>query len=202
MFERARTSDTETRWWANDAALRKVFGSFAYPDNSLYVDVILTLTAIQDQLTMKTSARISAHGFIEALLKYETVFTAQIFLRIFEQTSPLSKYLQTEGIDILYAYRMVRTTHECLSSMSRDFVSIKAAADRFAQWTNEKLQEQDKETELEVEATLPPKRRKKKLIRPGEMAHVKTVTVQIRLLRSLCIILSWTQQLRQCTEDF
>lgn len=139
VFERARTSDTETRWWANDAALRKVFGSFAYPDNSLYVDVILTLTAIQDQLTMKTSARISAHGFIEALLKYETVFTAQIFLRIFEQTSPLSKYLQTEGIDILYAYRMVRTTHECLSSMSRDFVSIKAAADRFAQWTNEKL---------------------------------------------------------------
>ncbi|KAJ8394336.1 hypothetical protein AAFF_G00047430 [Aldrovandia affinis] len=60
--------------------------------------------------------------------------------------------------------------------MARDFVSIKAAADRFVQWANEKLQEQDKEMELEVEATLPPKRRKKKLIRPGEMAHVETVT--------------------------
>lgn len=48
-----------------------------------------------------------------------------------------------------------------------------SAADRFAQWANEKFQEQDKETELEVEATLPPKRRKKKLITPGEMAHVE-----------------------------
>lgn len=157
----------ETRWWPKDAALRKVFGSFAHPNNSHYVDVILTLTAIQDQVTMKTTTQISAHGFIEALLKYEMALTALIFLRIFEQTSPLSKYLQTEGMDIQSAHRMVRTTHECLRSMSRDFVSIKAVVDRFVQWANEKLQEQYKETELEVEATLPPKRRKKKLIRPG-----------------------------------
>ncbi len=67
-------------------------------------------------------------------------------------------------------------THECLRSISRDFDSIKAAADRFFQWANEKLQEQDEETELEVETTLRPKRRKKKVIRPGEIAHVETVT--------------------------
>lgn len=166
----------ETRWWAKDVALRKVFGSFAHPDNCLYVDVILTLTAIQDQVTMKTTTRISAHGFIEALLKFETVLTAKIFLRIFEQTSPLSKYLQTEGMDILSAHRMVRTTHECLTGMSRDFVSIKEATDRFVQWANDKLQEQDKETELEVETTLPLKRKKNKVIRPGEKAQVETVT--------------------------
>lgn len=71
---------------------------------------------------------------------------------------------------------MVRTTHEWLRSMSRDFVSIKATVDRLVQWSNEELQEQHKETELEVEAMLPPKRRLKKLIRPEEMSHVETVT--------------------------
>ncbi len=57
----------DTRWWAKDAALRKVFECFGHPDDSLYVDVILTLTAIQDQVTIKTTTQIGAHGFIEAL---------------------------------------------------------------------------------------------------------------------------------------
>ncbi|KAI2665801.1 Zinc finger MYM-type protein 1 [Labeo rohita] len=56
----------ETRWWAKDNALRKVFGSFANPHNCLYVDIILALTAIQEDMTMKTTARIQARGFVES----------------------------------------------------------------------------------------------------------------------------------------
>lgn len=128
-----------------------MFGSFALQDNCLYVDVFLTVTAIRDQVTMKTTTQIGAHRFIEALLyetyeMYETVLTAQIFLRIFEQTSTLSRYLQTEGMDILSAHRMV------LRSMSRDFVSIKKAVDRLVQRANERLPEADKEMKLEVTA--------------------------------------------------
>lgn len=55
--------------------MREMLGSFAYRDNSLYMDVILTLAAIQDQVTMKTTTRINAYGFIEAFLKYELVLT-------------------------------------------------------------------------------------------------------------------------------
>lgn len=66
---------------------------------------------------MKTTARIQARGFVEALLKYECILTAQIFIRILEETSPLSKYHQTQGMDILSAHRMVMATHESLKRM-------------------------------------------------------------------------------------
>lgn len=46
----------------------------------------LTLTAVQLDRTMKPTARAKAKGYIEGLLKFETILTAQIFLRIFEHT--------------------------------------------------------------------------------------------------------------------
>jgi hypothetical protein len=92
------------------------------------------------------------------LLKYETIPKAQIFLRIFQATSPVSKYLQTSGMDILSAHRMVVSTEEQLKGMARDVEKVKAAADTFVQWANRKLQERDGETELELETTLPTKR--------------------------------------------
>lgn len=91
----------QTRWWAKDAALTKVFGCFGRPDSAMYIDLVLTLLAVQGDKTMKPTARAKVKGYIEGLLKYETILTAQIFLRIFEQTSPLSKYLQTSGMDLL-----------------------------------------------------------------------------------------------------
>lgn len=33
----------ETRWWARDETLRKVFGSFANPDHALHADVVITM---------------------------------------------------------------------------------------------------------------------------------------------------------------
>ncbi|RXN12350.1 SCAN domain-containing 3-like protein [Labeo rohita] len=36
----------ETRWWAKDEALRKVFGRFAKPDNALYTDLVITMEKI------------------------------------------------------------------------------------------------------------------------------------------------------------
>lgn len=93
----------ETRWWAKDEALRKVFGSFAKPDRALYTDVVITMERIEKDVTIKPAIRSKAQGYKDALLKYETILTAEVFLRIFEQTSPLSKYLQTSGMDIVTA---------------------------------------------------------------------------------------------------
>lgn len=106
---RARTSKTDsspigkTWWWAK----RKVFGFFLLdPDISVHVDFIF--------YRMKATDLVSAHGFIEALIKWKMV----LILRIFEQTSPLAENLQTEGTDMLSVQRMVRTTHECLETLS------------------------------------------------------------------------------------
>uniref|UniRef100_A0A3B3S3W6 HAT C-terminal dimerisation domain-containing protein n=1 Tax=Paramormyrops kingsleyae TaxID=1676925 RepID=A0A3B3S3W6_9TELE len=165
----------ETRWWAKHDALNKIFGSFGKPQDSLYIDVLSTLTAIQELKTVKGNVRTKARGYKEGLLRYETILTAQLFLRIFEHTSPLSKYLQREGMDILSAHRMVMSTHDALKKMARDFQAVKAAADDFVKWANEKLEQQDEETDMEVEAALPQKRRKKKKAMPGEMSQDDTI---------------------------
>ncbi len=65
-------------------------------------------------------------------------------------------------MDILTAHRMVVKTETKLKSMVRDFKSLKTAANTFVHWANEKLQELEDETELEVEASLPQQRPKKK----------------------------------------
>ena len=76
---------------------------------------------------IKYPACIKTESFIEALLKYETILTAQIFLRIFEYTTPLSKYLLTSGMDILSANRMVVNTHDTLQNLKGDFNGVKDA---------------------------------------------------------------------------
>ena len=114
--------------------------------------------------------RDKAKGFIEGLLRYETVLTAQTFLRIFEQTSPLSKYLQTRGMDIITAQPLVEGTEEGLRECARDFEGVKCAAEEFVKWANEKLQEEE-ECELVVQTALPERRFRKKKRMPGELAE-------------------------------
>ncbi len=81
----------------------------------------MTLDTIVDDSTQKPTVRAKAKRFIEGLLKYETVLTAQLFLRIFELTSPLSKYLQTRGMDIITSQHLVEGTEEGLRKCVRDF---------------------------------------------------------------------------------
>ena len=109
---------------------------------------MLTLEAIEQQAKEKPSVRARARGFKEGLLKYETILPAQLFLRVFEQISPLSKYLQTKGMEILSAHRMVTATQVSLKSITRDFTTVKAAADTFVKWTIGKLEKGEEEPSL------------------------------------------------------
>ncbi|KAL7880601.1 hypothetical protein SRHO_G00028550 [Serrasalmus rhombeus] len=121
-----------TRWWAKDRALTKVCGCFGDPRDALYVDLLLTLVAIKGDDTMKSAVRAKAKGHMETLMKYEVILTAQIFLHIFKHTSPLSKFLQTHGMDILAAQRLVEGTEDSLNKYVRDFEGVKGAADVYA----------------------------------------------------------------------
>lgn len=67
-----------------------VFGCFGNPQGGLFFEVLMTLDTIVGDSTQKPYVRAKAKGFIEGLLKYETVLTAQLFLHIFELTSPLT----------------------------------------------------------------------------------------------------------------
>uniref|UniRef100_A0A8C6LH54 DUF4371 domain-containing protein n=1 Tax=Nothobranchius furzeri TaxID=105023 RepID=A0A8C6LH54_NOTFU len=161
----------ETKWGAKDVALIKIFGSFGKPDHALYIDVLMTLSVFKAQATLKTAACVKARGFLEALMRYETVLTAQLFLRIFEVTTPLSKYLQSSGLDILTAPRMVMATQDTMKDMARDFMSVTQAADTVVQWANTQLMVEE-DCELELEAELPQKRK----MMAGEMTSDETLT--------------------------
>jgi len=50
------------------------------------------------------------------MLKYQTILTAHIF----QQTTPLSNYLQTCGMDLLTAHRFVTSTQDNLKEYARD----------------------------------------------------------------------------------
>lgn len=115
----------ETRWWSKDLALTKVFGYFNNFDNSLFVELVTSLDEICKNSNIKPEARLKAIGFIEGLSKYETILTAQIYLRIFNITTPLSKYLQGRGVNFICAFQMVTQTLDSLKLMNRDFTTIK-----------------------------------------------------------------------------
>jgi hypothetical protein len=90
--------------------LTKVFGYFNNFDNSLFVELVTSLEEICKNSNIKPKARLKAIGFIEGLSKYKTILTAQIYLRIFNITTPLSKYLQGYGVNFICAFQMVTQT--------------------------------------------------------------------------------------------
>lgn len=163
----------QTRWWAKDVALTKIFGAFGVPGNCAYISLILTLSAITENPHMASPVRTKAKGYMDSLLKYVTILTAQIFLRIFEQTSPLSKYLQTTGMNLVTAHRLVTGTQENLRKYARDFESVQRSADAFVAWANDKLQNEN--CEAVVEDALPWKRPIKKKRMFDEMAEDDTI---------------------------
>lgn len=128
----------ETCWWAKLEAQKKVFGSFGKLEDGLFVDVLLTLSAIQKQATVKPCIRVMARGYAESVAQVWDDLNGSnlIYLFIFEHTFPLSKYLQTAGLDIVCAHRMVASTQDMLKSLGRDFECVKKAADTFVNWTN------------------------------------------------------------------
>ncbi|CAM4569084.1 unnamed protein product [Leuciscus chuanchicus] len=141
----------ETRWWAKDQALSKIFGCFGNPDNVLYVDLIITLKRIVEDMSIKAHVRARAKGYMESQLKHE------IFLRIFEITSPPSRYLQTSGMDLITAHRLVMGAQDSLKSCNRDMDGVTKAANVFVEWANKELEENgSKEVVL---GTLPEKKK-------------------------------------------
>jgi hypothetical protein len=65
------------------------------------------------------------------LLKFNTIITAQLFIFIFINTTPLSNYSQTSRIDLLQSYKMVGNTIKTLKDASRQFIDTYKKAKYF-----------------------------------------------------------------------
>ena len=79
-----------------------------------------------------------------------------MLLRVFECTTPLSKYLQTKNLDILKSHQMALSTIDQLKNISRDFDDVKQKSLTFVDFVNKKFDEKDAPDELMVTSELQP----------------------------------------------
>ena len=149
----------ETRWWSKHTALSTIFGSFGNHQSSTFVELLLTFEEIEKDEDFTADVRCQARSFIENLCKYETILCAQLFLRIFEKTTPFSKYLQTKGIDMLKVFEIYAETVKDLKTLHQNFQSIQTASQEFVRWGNKQLEMNF--SSIVIDEKLPEKRRRK-----------------------------------------
>ncbi|CAH2276287.1 Hypothetical predicted protein [Pelobates cultripes] len=113
--------------------------------------------------------RYKAGTYLESLKKFHTVIMAQLYLFVFKNTTPLSMYLQTQGMDVLQVCRMVTEMVNNLQAHDCDSQIILDAAKKFAVWANSKLDTTDCKVLIEEDFPLPRRIQRKKR-RAGELA--------------------------------
>lgn len=148
----------DTRWWSKDRCLTKVFGSYSFPKEALFVDIIQTLNEIYLSDRFNQEVRFKAQMYRDSLLRYETVLTANIYLRIFASTTTITLYLQSKGMNVIQAFNMIKSTLNTLKSQSRNFDAVLEVTNKFITLVNSKLED----LELEVASTFTAKRIQKK----------------------------------------
>ena len=132
----------QTRWSSRARALRKLFGSFNDNTKELFSDLLMVLQHVNQTPNFKGTIRYEAECLRENLSKFETVLVAFIYIRIFDITTPVSDYLQTPGLDLLQAWRMINEARDKLSKVARDFAAIYQLSTTFINGVNDKLSEE------------------------------------------------------------
>ena len=127
----------------------------------MYLDVVLSLTKIEESQNGIPELRAKVRPLKEALLKFETIMTAHVYLRIFQLTTPLSKYLQTTGIDLLKVHQLVMGTLQQLVSIQRDFDKVKLTVAKFIDWVADELDRRVSENNIILQDAFTAKRTRK-----------------------------------------
>lgn len=104
----------------------------------MFIGLLTTLNEIEHSPILTADARL-AIGLKEGLCKFETILTAVIYLCVFQNTTPLSKFLQGDRVNIMTSYKIIMVTLDYLKEIRRDFLIGKEAADLFVSWANEQL---------------------------------------------------------------
>jgi len=99
--------------------------------------------------TLNSKIKYNVRTLLDNFTKFETIVTANMCLKIFVHTSALSKYLQTQNMDVLQAHRMVETTLESLKQFSRSSLLVVEAAKKFSNWANDYFEHEN--TEITVQ---------------------------------------------------
>jgi hypothetical protein len=98
--------------------------------------LLCALNDIASSPDFPAEARGKASGLVAAMTDFRFILTAHVYLRIFKVTTPLSKYLQTQGLDYIAASTMATRTTLQLEEISRDFEETFEAAKGYVRKAN------------------------------------------------------------------
>lgn len=170
----------ETRWWSKDRALRNIFGEVGNPESGLYIVLMKVLSRIESDAKFNPTCRARAKSYKENMAKYETILTAHIFLRIFDISTPLSKYLQTSNADLLTCSALIETATQKLTQQQSDFDLVVQITNEFITKVSRCLEELD----IDIETSLPAKRNVPDALHYYEINYHNKIMSQV--VQSMC----------------
>uniref|UniRef100_H3AD62 DUF4371 domain-containing protein n=1 Tax=Latimeria chalumnae TaxID=7897 RepID=H3AD62_LATCH len=121
----------ETRWWLKYKVLKHIFGTFEDSIEALYATLVRTLIFLSTSEKFDSKTSSEASSLLENFVKFQTVLTAFMFLKMFETLDPTLKYLQMKGLDYIAAWSMVEQATKSLENQQRNFDLIHEKAKKF-----------------------------------------------------------------------
>ncbi|KAF2900742.1 hypothetical protein ILUMI_05444 [Ignelater luminosus] len=164
-----------TRWWSKAKALQTIFGSINYHENELYsiLLVVLYTIPVSDDFDGRTSS--DARSLLDTWTSYETLVLAFTFMAVFQHFTPVSNYLQTQGLDISQAFNIIRNAKKKVEQLYDSFAGIVSKVNKIIHTINGK--DVLEETDIYIETEFPPTRQRKVKKMPGEECIDKSSTI-------------------------
>lgn len=168
-------SISDTRWTAKQTAVNRIFGSYSKFNDVMYPDLIIALSKISKNESFKPDIRSKANNLLTPLLKYETILIAHLYMNIFSITGPLSRYLQTSGLDLHKCVQMVKGSLNELKKIQRNMNNTMQVSDEFILKMNNEIQKKIDESseDLEIEK-IQSKFEVKRVAKKRKMANYET----------------------------
>lgn len=165
----------KTRWFSNEKSLYKIFGTYAETSFDVYLAMLKFLYNVKTGKSFEAKATFEASALLHNWTKLETILTAFTFLKIFGVLGPVSRYLQTAGLDMMAALSMIKRAISDIGDIRNSFEEIKQKSISFAESVNENIILEMRREQVIVNEELCDHRVRKIRRLPGEVAEDEPV---------------------------
>lgn len=163
---------SNTRWNSKDKALKTIFHSWSEDSSKCdrYICLLnsLHILGYDEKFIKDTKMASEARVLLEKWTSFDIIMISFIYQQIFFFTTPVSKYLQTEGIDYLVAWNKIVILTTNIMKITETFEQIKKRAVTFMDTVETKI---DHLENIFIQNTFPARRIKKTKMQSGELGN-------------------------------
>ncbi|KAE9522231.1 hypothetical protein AGLY_017369 [Aphis glycines] len=161
-----------TRWNSKDVALKTIFHSWSEDNNKrdrfFYLLISLHILGYDEKYIKDTKMTSEARALLMKWSSFENILGAFIYLKLFFLTTPVSKYLETEGLDYIMAWNKIVNLMEEMKKFVFSFEEIKEKATVFSHNMSNRVEDIEN---IFIEDKLPTRRIKKIKKQSGELSN-------------------------------